>query len=407
MKSIWLWPLLIFAALAPLSVAVGNIATGLILAAAVGAILQPSRATPLWLPRRVLIALLVVLAWNTVSTIAADPGTRDWYKLFEEWWMKLLILAVPVLLAGATRNLRRLVMVILFSGTFIASYGLVQHFNGLDLVRHQSLLTTGGKYLIVGFTGHHLSFGGQLMILLPMGLALVLADLGQNSRRTWLATAALLIMGLALVWTYARSSLLAVVAAAMFLVLLQTGRTRKMGLVLLVLGMVGATAMPSVRTRMLETFTNPKEVTRLNLWRSSVAGIEARPLTGWGPGNFGHMLEEYEYPGFYEARGHAHNDLLMQAVNAGLPGTLAFLWFYGEVFFLLWRGWRIQGKDSWIITGALGILVSVLVGGVFQVFQTDDEPEMLLYFLLGCGLAAALQALNSGNKAAESCQPLP
>ncbi len=395
MNGLWLLPLFIFALTAPLSVAMGNIATGLIVAAAVGITIRSPREIIQWVPRRVLMALASVLVWNAVSTFAADPGTSDWGKLGEEWWMKLLILAVPILLTGSTRNLRRVLFVILGSGTFVAIYGIVQHFTGWDFVRHKALLSTGGNFLSVGFTGHHLSFGGQLMVLMPMALALLLAALKIHNHRLWIQVIVPLLMGIALVWTYARSSLLGVAAAALFLVLVQKGRIQKWGLGAVLLVLVGMAAMPSVRVRMLDTFTNPKEVTRLNLWRSSISGIEAKPVTGWGPGNFDRMLTEHEYPGYYEARGHAHNDLLMQAVNAGVPGVLVFLWLYGEIFYLLWRGWRLEASDRGVLTGAMACQVAVLVGGIFQVYQTDDEPEMLLYFLLGCGLAAAMQALNA------------
>ena len=46
---------------------------------------------------------------------------------------------------------------------------------------------------------------------------------------------------------------------------------------------------------------------------------------GWGQGNFDAMLEEHEVEGYYESRSHSHNDYLMNAVNAGIPGFLAAL----------------------------------------------------------------------------------
>ncbi len=400
MNALWLMvPLYAFAATAPLSVAAGNIVCGVIVAMTVALGLRGSQALQQTAFRRVLWALAAVLFWNAVSTLTAGAGARDWYKLGEEWWMKLLMIGVPVILAatGSNRHLRRLVAVLLGSGAFVAAYGVLQHFTGQDLVRHHRLLTTQGNFLVVGFTGHHLSFGGQLMYLLSMGAALVMAGRGRRGRGLWLMAGATLLMGLALVWTYARSSLLAVGTAAIFLAVIHTGKVRRIGLLVLAVGVLGVFAVPSLRGRMLETFTNPKEVTRLNLWRSSVSGIKARPVTGWGPGNFDRMLKKHEYPGYYEVRGHAHNDLLMQAVNAGVPGMLAFLWLYWEVFHLLWRGFRVASVDRGVIAGAMACQVAAMVGGMFQVFQTDDEPEMLLYFLLGCGLTAALHVLTDSE----------
>ncbi len=130
-----------------------------------------------------------------------------------------------------------------------------------------------------------------------------------------------------------------------------------------------------------------KEVTRPNLWRSSLAGIADRPLRGWGQGNFDKMMQQHEVPGFYESRAHSHNDYLMHAVNAGLPGLAAALWLLVAVLVYLHTGWRRAGSGSWVVAGAAGAQIAVAVAGFFQVFQTDDEPEMMLYFILGCGVA--------------------
>lgn len=408
MSLLWLVPLYLFAVTAPLSVAAGNIATALVVVAAAAALVARPETWRL-LPRRLLWALAAVLVWNAVSCALAAGGDRQWFKLGEEWWMKLLAVTVPVLLLAARRRARDVVTVVLASGVVIAAYGILQHFTGWDLVRHKALLRTGGSPLAVGFTGHHLSFGGQLMFLAAMAAGLACAGWRSGGDRTvsarWPATIAAGLLLVALLWTYARSSLLAVAAALGVLVLMQTGRVRRLGLLVMVLGALAVAATPSLRGRMTEAFTDPKEVTRLNLWRSSAAGIAARPLVGWGPGNFDRMLDAYEVPGYYEARGHAHNDYLMQAVNAGIPGLLLFLWLHGEIALLLWRARRRWGDPDGIMAGALACQAAAAVGGMFQVFQTDDEPEMLLYFLLGLGIAAALAAARDGTGAPGGISP--
>lgn len=404
---LWLLPLFLFAVSAPLSVAGGNLTAALVIAAGATALALRRAVNPSAL-RRIALALLAVLVWNTVSVVFAPGGDRQWLKLGEEWWMKLMVLAVPLVLAGAGRRRGHVVATLLASGSFIAAYGILQHFTGQDLWRHCALHTTSGSFLAVGFTGHHLSFGGQLMFLAAAAAAVTMAAAAGGVRR-WFgpATASALIL-LALVWSLARSSLLAVVAAGAFLVVIQTGRSRRLGSALLLAGVLAVALTPTLRGRMLATFTNPEEVTRLNLWRSSVSGITARPVTGWGPGNFDRLLAEYEYPGYYEARGHAHNDFLMQAVNAGVPGLLVFLWLHGEIFVLLWRTRLRCGDPGGLMAGAMACQVAALVGGMFQVFQTDDEPEMLLYFLLGCGVAAAVGALTRNDRqGANTDQPRP
>jgi putative inorganic carbon (HCO3(-)) transporter len=208
-------------------------------------------------------------------------------------------------------------------------------------------------------------------------------------RRAWPAFAVCLVMGLALIWSFARSAQVGVFAAAVLLVPTLPGRWRRVGLAGLAAVLVLAVAVPSVRTRVTESFSDEKEVTRPNLWRSSAAGIAARPLVGWGPGNFAVMLAEHEVPGYYESRAHSHNDFLMHAVNAGLLGLAAAVWLLVAVIRTCWAGWRRGGPGSWALLGAVAVQVGISVAGMFQVFQTDDETEILLYLVLGCCLALA------------------
>jgi len=116
--------------------------------------------------------------------------------------------------------------------------------------------------------------------------------------------------------------------------------------------------------------------------------LEERPWTGYGFGNFEHVLDEYEVTGLYESRAHAHNDVLMVAVNSGWPGAAVFLSFAVAVAIGAAGAVRRAGPWSWIALGGFAAHLALLLGGLFQVYQTDDEVELTLYFLLGCAFAA-------------------
>ena len=114
-----------------------------------------------------------------------------------------------------------------------------------------------------------------------------------------------------------------------------------------------------------------------------------------GPGNFDQLLAHYQVPGHYDNLAHAHNDLLMHGVNAGLPAVLAAVALLVATCGLFLRAARrAQADVAWILYGALAVQVGITVAGIFQVFQTDDEVEMLLYFVLGCAVALAGQILR-------------
>ena len=199
------------------------------------------------------------------------------------------------------------------------------------------------------------------------------------------ATAVLLLVALLL--SFARSSMVGAVGGLAALVWLLRPRWRRWGLAGAVLAVALGAAVPAVRIHFARFLESGNQQTRLNLWQSSLDGIGAHPWLGFGPGNFGKMMEDHGVEGFYDSRAHAHNDFLMHAVNAGLLGLLAALAVVGVTIWLLWRG-RLRARESrWLLHGGIVAQVAISVAGLFQVYQTDDEVEMVLYFLLGCAVA--------------------
>jgi ABC-type spermidine/putrescine transport system permease subunit II len=82
----------------------------------------------------------------------------------------------------------------------------------------------------------------------------------------------------------------------------------------------------------------------------------------------------------------------MHAVNGGVPLLVFSLVFAGAIAVVLWRRrYRRDGTVDWVVVGPLAAHVALVVAGLFQVFQTDDEVEFTLYFTLACALAHVAQ----------------
>jgi O-antigen ligase len=380
-------PVLLFGAAATVSVAGGNVGAGLVALAALLAVILRRGSPVAWPPREILLALGAVWVTHAVATALAAPGPVRWEKLGEEMWLKSLLVTVPLAAAARPRLVRAGVVVTIVAGMVTALFALGQSLMDHDPVRDRPLLHTAGHAIATAFHSHHLSYGGQVMLTLTVAMVALREALLGDRRRLWLPLAACLVLGVGLIVSFARSAQLGAFVAAVFLVTTLPGRWRRAGIGALVAVLVLAALLPAVRLRVIEGFTDEKEVTRPNLWRSSLSGIADRPLRGWGAGNFGVMLEEHEKPGYYEVRAHSHNDYLMHAVNAGIPGLLAALWLLWATIRHLHAGWRRGGPGSWILLAGVACQVAIATAGIFQVYQTDDEPEMLLYYLVGCGLA--------------------
>jgi O-antigen ligase len=393
----WGWPVLLLALVAPFSVGIGNAAVGLVLAAAVLRLAAGDGRAHLP-PRAVVWALLAYLAVHAAATLLSGPNPQRWDKWFEEMWLKLLLLAVPILGGGSPRQLERAARIAVLAGGAVGIYAVVQHFAGVEFWRGKPLEPIGGTYFALGFFSHHLSYGGQALVLWTLAAAWAL-ERGLSRRRpvSW-PLLAFLLLSLGLLWSFARSAQVGAVAGAAALLLLQRGWKRRWGLAALGGVLAVAAALPSVRMRFAGFLQPGAEETRLNLWRSSLDGIAARPLLGWGPGNFGRLLDAHAVEGFYDSRAHSHNDFLMHACNAGLLGLAAALALLVLVTVLLWRGRSGTAVGGWILAGGAAAQVALAVAGLFQVYQTDDEVEMALYLLLGCGLGL-LSAARRGRAA--------
>lgn len=390
-RLLFLAPLYLFAVGAPLSQAVGSIAAGLLVSFALLRLLFGGRPLPSILPRSVLISLALFFTTHLLATAFASPFEHHWAKGLGELWLKLLLPALPLVGRDHEEHVVRAFKTMLVVGGAVAVYAIWQHFTGIDLWRGGSTSRAPSGYMGVGFFGHHLSYGGHVMLLFLCAGCWAL--LGNGAKRAgparalpWILSA---LLGLALIWSFARSALIGAIVGLLVLIQALPGRRRWAALAAVAATLAAALATPALMTRFGALFRAGTEETRLNLWRSSLHGIADRPLLGYGAGNFGAMMEIHEVPGYYDTRAHAHNDFLMHAVNAGILGLLAALALLVTTTRWLWRLRRGLGERAWIPVAAVACQVGISVAGLFQVYQTDNEVEMILYFVLGAAFSVA------------------
>ncbi len=385
-------PLYLLAAVLPVSVSAGGVGVGLILLVALVLCVVDSQAKKqISLP--VFRALLAFMLAYALSTVFSAPYSAHWHKWVEELWLKTLLVAVPLVVGTHYTHVVRVLKVSLFFAFLTGMYAIWQHFSGVDPVRDRSLMTEFGHNEVVGFFGHKLSYGGQLLIYLLLCLSLFITETGMKQKAFWGLGATLLMV--ALLWSHARSPLLGVIAGSVVLMFALRGWRRVIGFGFLPLSFLAVFSIPSLHDHFLRGLSLHRNATRLNLWESSWNAIKARPLLGFGPGNFGSMMETYEVDGFYNTRAHSHNDFLMHGVNGGLLGLVIALVLIAVVSILLWRLWKNGGQYAWVGLAGVAIQLGICTAGIFQVYQTDDEVEMLLYFVFGCALALGNSIKNN------------
>ncbi len=151
---------------------------------------------------------------------------------------------------------------------------------------------------------------------------------------------------------------------------------------------------------------------RVFLWRTAVAAIQQRPLTGWGPGAWPWALSatggRFASPGEVEyvlgLSGQAHNLFLTKAVETGLVGAgLVGIFCVGLIGCLL-RSRRWVSKTGWsephaVVTAVLaGLFIqSFFESGAFLGTGRPGYINIYVWLMAAIGLRALLCAGGSGR----------
>jgi len=148
-------------------------------------------------------------------------------------------------------------------------------------------------------------------------------------------------------------------------------------------------------------------------WQIAWQGFKERPISGWGWENYNVVFNKYYQPKFLEWGlagtwfDRSHNQIMDFLATSGIVGTLAYLLFYGTIFYLLLRKKRDANirmhtndanKDnscySWSNSYGLVILALMFAAYFLQNLTSFDAPAPLIVFYLGLGLVYFITSTN-------------
>jgi O-antigen ligase len=268
--------------------------------------------------------------------------------------------------------------------------------------------------------GNQQPLGSLLMILLPIVAVIALAD--KNSNRQ-LAAQCITVMTIgSLLLAHTRSAWFGAAAGLIVLGLLSwlsllgqrstTGhrslKTQKHKLVLpLMLTIISVgffLAMAAQNSSIVEragTLSNVSQVEsfqiRENVWRGALAMIKARPLTGWGIGQY--PIEQLPYTGSgtvireggvpVSLAENAHNFYLQTAAELGILGLLLLLAVL--VSFLVTAIRRVplmdMGVRRTLLMGSIAAVVAFAVDALASPSWQFGQVSMFLWLVLGIGVS--------------------
>ena len=131
--------------------------------------------------------------------------------------------------------------------------------------------------------------------------------------------------------------------------------------------------------------------------------IRDYPLTGVGSGMIPQMYPRYRAAdSVLHNIAHLHNNLVQLAAENGILAVLAWIWLIGKVLvdLIRWKRSVMSPDEKFIVHGTIGIIVSLIVAGMFEYNFGDSEIRMLFLVLITIPYAWHRQILEREEVAA-------
>ncbi|MCK4549431.1 MAG: O-antigen ligase family protein [Candidatus Krumholzibacteria bacterium] len=342
---------------------------------------------PGWLPLALPFAAFTFISIIS-SLLSGNPadafGNMKNYLLFVVVWLTASL--------AADRSMRgRIYQVLLVSGAGSALYGIVIYCMGMG---------RGGLHRTPGTFSNEMTFGGIMMLLLSLYVAVsIAAGIPRKLRISSMIAAAVAFM--ALVLTQTRSSWLAMfISGIVILALLRRRWIPVYIAAVTALVLLGPSAYRDRITTMfdLQFRTN---VQRINMLRGGLSIFREHAVIGTGPVDLGEIYREHMPPEAVHVHGHMHNIFLHVAVTLGTLGLAAFVWLLASMFRIVGRNLRLDlpPPGRALTAGSLGAMTGFIVNGMFDWNFGDAEVLTMMLIIIGLN-AAVYREWSTGESAA-------
>ncbi len=361
------------------------------------------------------ILFLLWLGWMAVaSTLSTTPWLSFKFMLAKSWYVGAFFLAPLLWLRGKDRS-RQFLYALYIPLFLLAICTLIRHaFHGFSFATVSDVVNP--------YFRNHVVYSAMLMTLVPV---LFFSRRFVKAKMIW--DVALVIVLLALFFSYARGAWLAVLIGA-FAYLLLKKRLLLHGYLICILILILAFSWIRYDNRYLDfapdyrtTIFHPdfKEhwqatyegkdvstVERYYRWIAGVRMVEERPWSGFGPASFYTSYRPYTIPAFKTwvsnnpERSTVHNYFLLTAAEQGLPGLIIFLLLFGAILFYAEKIHHVHQSD-WARQMAGGIAVIAVMLGVVNFWSDLIETDKIgSLFFLSIALLLSLDRDRSGIGAA-------
>jgi putative inorganic carbon (hco3(-)) transporter len=330
-------------------------------------------------------AIIAYMAWIVISAMAASNTTVAW-EYVDGMFKIILPCIVAFTLIDSLTRVRQLLWTIVLCQGYLALEFNQWYFSGYNRLRLDGFGTLDNN-------------GVAVMLVLGVGLAAFLAIETKNLWGKGVATASLLLMIHAILFSFSRGGMVALCATGIVSFFL----IKKRGVHYLLFGLLVLASLRlagnEVQNRFMTSFVSAQErdssaTGRLRLWSACLDLAVKHPIFGIGPGNFKTMADTL---GFGQGRA-AHTTFLSIAAELGFPGVILILIFYLSVITRIWPIARSDPDPSMSLYAKMIIasLIGFFVAAQFVEFPLLEQP----YYIAITG-AAILRIAPLSKKSEE------
>ena len=329
----------------------------------------------------VTLVLIIWIVWMTVTNIWALNPTDAW-----PYWLRVVKIQVMIMVTlMVIRDKDKLNMLIWVVTMSLAFYGIK---GGIFAI------ATGGNYMVQGPADSFITGNTEISLVLTMVLPLM-RYLQLNTTSKWISLGiilGMLLTALAIIASYSRGALVAVICMGGFLWLKTTGGKKiALALVMLITAVSTLTFIPDKWFEKMATIKTYEQDAsaqgRLDSWRFAINLANERPITGGGFQVFTTELFQKYAPRLDKARD-AHSIYFQVLGQQGYVGLIIFV----VLGVLVWRAAssviKVCGSNErlrWAKDLAAMIQVSLIgyaVGGAFLGLAYFDVPYLLVAFVV-------------------------
>jgi len=352
--------------------------------------------------KAIVVCFVGFWTWSVVSGFLAATDGQVAFRFAENLAKVLLPFLVGITVIRSIEQLKQLAWVIVLSQGYVALEMNLSYYDGFN------------RLYMVGFGGMDNNCNAISMVT-ATGLALFLG-VGSERRPNWwetsLALGAALLMSHAVMFSFSRGGLLALIITGVASAMRVARRPKP--LLLLAVGFVIAMRLagPQVVERFMTTFADEsaRDVSaqsRLDLWADCWDLMRQHPILGVGPDHWPLMAGDFGWP----AGKHAHSLWFQTGAELGFPGLAFLVFFYGICMSRTWSLARTKSgpglDEPWLKDTArmvFAALAGFLVAAQFVSVWGIEIPYYTV--LLGAGalkLASVAPGASSGfERRAES-----